>query len=854
MEIYVISNSDLFREGLNAIATFCKSSSFKTGTYLGSAIGILMTGIAYTRQHDILVFLRWYAMYFFVFHILLGAPQTVVIINASDNSVPGYFVDNVPIGIALPAHLITTFGEAWSQELDQVFAMPNSFQYHQTGMLFGSNLFRLSLALKLEDPNVMDEMNSYVRSCVIGDILINKKYTFNDLLKSEDVWSLMSSRPSPIRGIFVDDSFMNCIQASHDLTKKINYYAGNVAPTILGRLIPSHRVYANAAINGMVESSYQTLTGRASSANSILRQNIVINAFRSGIQNYAAETGSLASLQNFSDSLAMMNTRMAWSTSSHIGVQTLPLMQVVLLLLMLCLFPLIAVLTLVPGLGISVFKNYIYTLIWLESWPIMFSILNLAMTFYAEPGSGQTVSVTLSNINLLAQEHSDIAGIAGYLILAIPFLSIGIVKGMASTFNQASQYLGGMIHNIGQSAASTVATGNYSLGNVSTANATANSLNANKHDTNYTDMHGLESNQLANATTLTSTPSGSMVSNVSGGISNLATNVNAAHSLSLSLSNSADSYKSLAESHRKSAEDSISNAISNALSHDKNQSEGSSVSKTSTETETSQADKALSRMHNIAQEVAKRNGISVEEALSIGIGAKLPLAKFGNFGADVNGSLTFNGKHHSDDSKSFTDRESKDFRSAMSILENYSTSVSGIHSNSTSDSLAERVGADLRKAESFVESSSSEYSKADRLSKQASLVSSDSSSIQSNFNQGFAEFVRKTNPDNANFILNNTNSNSASILRNELAEQYLHQFTKGYENQFLNSSPTIGHHDSGSTNANKSEEIKKNYEESSSDMKNSFINIDTQTQVGIINSEVLRQRNKTSSNLNNEST
>src|SRR3990167_8601493 len=174
---------------------------------------------------------------------------------------------------------------------------------------------------------------------------------------------------------------------------------------------------------------------------------------------------------------------------------------------MMCLFPLISVLTLCPNMGLRIFSNYIYTLLWLESWPIMFTILNMAMNFYLSPDiSGTVYHVTLSNINRLAQEHSDIAGIAGYLILAIPFLSIGIVKGMASTFNQASQYLGGMIHSIGQGAASSVGMGNYSLGNISTGNATANSLSANKYDTNFSTMEGLATQQLGNGSTITTTP------------------------------------------------------------------------------------------------------------------------------------------------------------------------------------------------------------------------------------------------------------------------------------------------------------------------------------------------------------
>ena len=409
-EIYVISNSHLFREGLNAVAAFCHSDGFRAATYMGALMGIVATAIAYVKQHDVILFLKWLVMYFFVFNILLGVTQTVAIINTSDASVPPEIVDNVPLGISLPAHIITAFGYDFGSDLETAFHMPDSLQYNSTGMLFGSNLFRLSLATTLDNADTMNEMNAYVRSCVVGDILINHKYSINDLLHSHDIWALMTSNPSPIRGIFIGGQFNTCQQATVDLNNKINNYVDNDAPSILSKFIPSHKVYSAVAVNNYLSQSYQGLLGLSETATQILKQNISINAFRSGIINYAAETGSTAGMQNYANTVAMQNTRMAWSTSSHMGIVTLPLMQVVLLLLMICLFPLIAVLTLIPTMGMRIFANYIYTLLWLESWPIMFTILNMAMNFYLSPDiSGTVYHVTLSNINRLAQEHSDIA-------------------------------------------------------------------------------------------------------------------------------------------------------------------------------------------------------------------------------------------------------------------------------------------------------------------------------------------------------------------------------------------------------------------------------------------------------------
>ncbi len=424
-KIYMISNTDIFREGLNAVAAFCHSDGFRAATWIGLALGVIMTVMAYVKRRNIMVFLKWLVLYVFLFNILLGVPLTVGIMNASDQTASAQIVDDVPLGIALPAHIITALGYGFSSNLEKVFTLPNEEQYHKTGMLFGSNLLQLSLASQLGDPDVINDMNNYVKNCVVDDILIDHTYTFNQLLHSKDIWALMTGRPSATRGFFINKRFHTCLEAADMLTLKVNEYSSKIAPAILAKFIPAQKAYTPAAINTMLVNSYQYFNGGTKTSTDIFRQNIAINAFRAGIENYQVEAGSAARLKNIANTMPMNDIPMVWATSHDIGIRTLPLMQAVLLLLLLCVFPLVAVLSLIPGLGFSVFKNYIYSLMWLESWSLMYAILNMAINFYITKGGDG--SVTLSNINLLAQAHSNIAGIAGYLALAIPFLSFGIV-------------------------------------------------------------------------------------------------------------------------------------------------------------------------------------------------------------------------------------------------------------------------------------------------------------------------------------------------------------------------------------------------------------------------------------------
>ena len=777
-EIYVISNSGLFREALNAVSAFCQSDDFKQFIYMGGVIGIVITAVAYVKQHDVMLFLKWLATYFIVFNVLLGFPQTVAIINTSDQTVPPLVVDNLPIGIALPASLITSMGYAITADFEKDFALPGNTTYSTTGMLFGSNLFRLSLMSQIDDPSLMNEMNNYTRSCVVGDILINHKYTFNDLLKSNNVWATMTSAPSNIRGMFITQnnkrSFVTCKGAAAIIGAKLNTYASNMAPKILAKFIPTSNIYPAAAVQNILQSSYQYFKAQSDSATQILRQNLAINAFRAGIKNYTSEAGSVAAMQNIANTTAMTNTRMSWSTSRHIGVHTLPLMQVVLLMMFLCIFPVVVVLALIPNMGLAVIKNYIFSLIWLESWPILFAILNLAMNFYLKNSTG--APVTLSSINQLAQEHSDVAGMAGYLILAIPFLSLGIVKGMAYTFNNAAQYLGGMMHSAAQSAATSAVTGNYSYGNVSMNNATSNMLSANKHDSNFSSLHGLNTQQLGNAAIMTSTASSGAVYSVAAGMSMLATSANAAHSTASSLSHQVDS--------------SLSSALNHSAQYSDAKAHHESMGQSYTTGVSSNVDQAMHTIRSETEAYAHHHGVSTDDAFRRLSEASFSLSgsermseggvAFGN-GAEASqgGSESVGGSSSSTHSGSAADSNSHDnstsdvrnFSHALNVVQNYAKNESNTNQHSDTQNAAMQMGADLNKAH--------------RLSENAQYIESNSQAINTNFNQAFASYVSSHYPESAQSILSATGDSPLLAKQEQLAEEFVethaHQLVQQYK-------------------------------------------------------------------------
>ncbi|MDR8300022.1 conjugal transfer protein TraG, partial [Acinetobacter baumannii] len=113
-----------------------------------------------------------------------------------------YEVDNVPIGLAIPASLTTRVGNALIQSYEMVFALPDSVTYSKTWMLFGSNLVEKSTDFLSQNPQITTLFSDYVQNCVMGDIFLNHKYSFEELLNSPDPYTLIFANPSPLRGVF----------------------------------------------------------------------------------------------------------------------------------------------------------------------------------------------------------------------------------------------------------------------------------------------------------------------------------------------------------------------------------------------------------------------------------------------------------------------------------------------------------------------------------------------------------------------------------------------------------------------------------------------------------------------------
>ncbi|HBW4326071.1 TPA: conjugal transfer mating pair stabilization protein TraG, partial [Klebsiella pneumoniae] len=607
LEVYAIAGGDWLRGNLNAIAAFMGTSTWSTIEKMCIAISVLIVAGNWVKKHNVMDLIGW--VFSLTLVSMLVVIRTPVQIIDYSNVAQVYEVDNVPIGLAIPASLTTRVGNALIQSYEMVFALPDSVTYSKTGMLFGSNLVAKSTDFLSQNPQITTLFSDYVQNCVMGDIFLNHKYSFEELLNSPDPYTLIFANPSPLRGVFdKNNQFQTCEEASRDLKSALalDTQTGGKTWNYYVRQLFGGKPNPDLLFSQMIGDSYNYFYSSGQSAGQIIRQNVTMNALRSGIQSYAARSGDTASLVNMANTSSLEKQRLAQATMGHQALRALPLMQTVIMGLMIGMFPIMVMAAMFNMMTLQVLKGYVFALIWLQTWPLLFAILNSAMAYYAKQNG---VPVVLSELSQVQLKNSDIATTAGYIAVMIPPLSWGIVKSMGAAFSSAYSHFSSSGLSATSQAASGVVDGNYSFANMQMENVSGYSWG-----TNSTTSFGQMSRQLANGGMSTQTRDGSMVWDSGGAMSKLPVDINVGRQIASAQQQMAREADVQAESALHGYNSSVTSAWNSLQQFGTNKGNSASTTTGADTTESSQDLMARSKMWNAVVANAKANNISNEES------------------------------------------------------------------------------------------------------------------------------------------------------------------------------------------------------------------------------------------------
>jgi len=764
--IHVLSNGELFRTVLDAVASFVTLDSFKGLVKITTLVGIIMATVGYVKTRDPMAFVRWLLVYMLAFNIALLPKTTVLIDDISEQTDVKVKVDNVPVVFALTASVMTTIGYGLAQTFDSLFSMPDDFQYHQTGVLFGSKMIQAARDFRIVDPVLKSEMNAFFRNCVVGDIRLNRKYTVSELQTSTNIWDLTTKEPSPLRMTPVNRKVVSCKTAA---SPKGKY---SLKAKLDEEIKRAYKFYGVQLFNKK-SSNYETLfsrylksaatyyQGMSEESSNIFLQSMMINAMGDGARHYQAFTDSTAAVANQQFTKSQVQHRWSWQIAGMKAAWFLPLLHTMLTVMLFAIFPLVLVLTTLP-IGARIMQGYLQFFLSLQLWPVFFAVLNLCMTKYGAGHSSDYGHFTMVNFDKIDELHGDIAGVAGYMMMLIPFLANGLLTRFSDSFNSLATSMTNHMQSSTMAVAGEAASGSFSIGQTSFYNTHANNLSANKHDSNYTNLHGLRTEQMESGVLKTLTGRGDAIFDGTPGMSRGAISINGSSSMVGSLNQAYEQSTNAAANESQQYQTSLSNAahrmvqLSNMSGHDMRFGEGVSKS------ETSQFNEALSTMKNIATDVAHRTGMSADEAFAamtsggvsgqagfstdrslIGKGAKWMTGFKGS--TDVHGkydrSSTSSNRYNDGFDNVVSAKEASDFNSAFSVASSF---VQGHHfddTHSEAAQLSNQLGTDLRDAQTASHNYDVAMSRAHRISDAKNFVESHSEQINTDFNQAFPAYV-----------------------------------------------------------------------------------------------------------------
>ncbi|MEB7502452.1 conjugal transfer mating pair stabilization protein TraG [Leclercia pneumoniae] len=787
LEVYTIYGGGMWKTAFDAVVTLIGSNTFSTLMRMAGIFAVLAVLLTFIKQRNPMVFVQWLAIFMLITSVLIVPKRSVQIIDISDPAAV-WKTDNVPVGLAAIASLSTSIGFKMATLYDTLMARPDSVTYSKTGMLFGSQIVAETSDFSTQNPELAQMLPDYVENCVIGDILLNHKYTVNELLNSADPLSLITSQPSPLRGIFRTTSstreFLTCRDAATQIRALANTEANTTSATfsMLTRKIFGTRVNGATLLANAMGESYGYFYAGGMSAAQIMKNNITHSAVRQGVKGFAARSSDTANLLNLATENSATKQRLSWAAGNALATRTLPFAQSLLMLILVCLFPLMIALAASNHslFGLNTLKIYVGGFIYFQMWPVMFAILNYASNFWLQSKTGGTALV-LANKDLVALQHSDVANLAGYLSLSIPVLAFFLTKGAAAI---GSQVAGSVLSSAAfgsAGVAATTADGNWSFNNMSMDN-----VNQNKMNTNLVQRQGQQTWQADNGSTQTQTAGGHTVIDGAGAMSNLPVNMRLSQLASSGFQESARKSQVEAQSALDGYNHSVTSGWSQ-LSQLSNQNGTSASLNSGTEnSQTANASRGASMMMSAAESYAKANNISTQEAynqlmsksqeLSANAGGSIKfntgdqaLGKIGKWatGVTVEGHLgteykgatgSSHGTQQTDSNTTDTrhDKNSQavnDFRQGMDMVTSNRVTDGSSQTQNAATSNVQQFAATLNDAQSQYHQFTTSSTRSDEFSRMATLAQNESASLDTNYTQEFVDWASQRYGDKTQAML-----------------------------------------------------------------------------------------------------
>ena len=485
--VYTYGGGEVIENIFNAIAVIYKDGYMEEFFQLSIMLGLAVAGIkaGVTRDHT-KYYGKWLAGYLLVIMVLM---QPISIFGHKGMTI--YFrdvvtgragkVDHLPPGLVVPAGIISGMGYSITKLFETLFSspMPEYLPYYKYGTVFAAQVRSDLKEVKIQDPIFRENLESYITKCMFYDVMIGANYDIRELQNSADIWGLLKEKSSNLR-------MFNYRNENNGGRELVNCKAGlgkletffNKEANLIAKKFPQFTQLMNArpannqnVKNGFVKALelsgnfYGNINGSASEQ---LRQILFINQWKTTPHSY----GTMKAMQS-------QNT--TWKMLGDLGQLSLPILHAIFQALIYASFP-IVITILFFSQRYQTLRTYFEMMVWIELWPLLFAILNGAVSIFARRAGIDEV-ITIGTMDNIVNTQSQYAMMAYGMGMSIPAFAYMIAKGGVSQFVHMAGSLTSATQAGASIAAAELTTGNRTLDNVSVGNRSFNNVSGNKHDT-----------------------------------------------------------------------------------------------------------------------------------------------------------------------------------------------------------------------------------------------------------------------------------------------------------------------------------------------------------------------------------
>lgn len=453
--IYTVGNVGFIYNIFNSIAMLMNNGTFSDTFRISAMFGVIGVVIACAISGGKVLSFGQMAVCVVMYMLFFQVSSRV---NLEDVTTGEYrAVDNVPWGLSAPASIISTVGMSITENMEQAFSTPSMTQYGALDPLFTLSAYydalkdpmRWSYSSNGADADLDASMQSYVRTCVVNDIVRNAS-TYShvwrsslgaDALQSSDTATYVvihdGKGSNPPAGDTHKSSQYTCSQA-YSMLKDQAAKGYSVLTTAGGRILAMkghcNNCSAETKFTDMVNFYNNGNTDVRSFQFQMLMMPLVqrmpvdsqIDAFKGTAAVARAQTQTQQSFQWASGGSSFLY----WMTSF------MPIFQGVIY----SLAPFMAFLLGLGILGLRLTLKYFLIIVWTQTWIPLAAVVNLYVLTKTQTDASAIFSGTIDTASfsqlydLLVATQKNI-GLAGNLFSLIPALGGFIVWGSSIAFN-----------------------------------------------------------------------------------------------------------------------------------------------------------------------------------------------------------------------------------------------------------------------------------------------------------------------------------------------------------------------------------------------------------------------------------